>query len=80
MSLLLLASIPLTPLLLGALLYYSARAEEWFLSPRALVLSTVRARHSTPEYAEAVVAREFAELLTRQERRRRERQRGRVRA
>ena len=64
----LLLAIPLTPVLLAALLFLSARAEAWFLSPRALVLSTVRARRATPEYAEEMVARQFAEILERRER------------
>jgi hypothetical protein len=75
MSYLVLASVPLTPLLLVGLLFLSERAEARLLSPRALVLSTVRARRSSPEYTEAMVARQFSEVLARQERRERERAR-----
>jgi len=70
-----LASVFLTPLLLATLLFLSCRAEAWLLSPRALVLSTVRARRSSPEYTEAMVARQFADMLARQERRERDRAR-----
>jgi hypothetical protein len=58
-------SIPVTLLLLGGLLFVSAFVEERFLSPRAVVLSTVRARRSTPEYTEAMVAKQFEDLLRR---------------
>lgn len=61
----LLLSIPLTFVLLTGLLYLSAMAERRFLSPRAVVLSTVKARRSTPEYTEAMVAKQFEELLSR---------------
>ncbi len=63
MSAWLLLSIPATPLLLGAVLLLSAKAEERFLSPRSLILSVTRARWNSPEYAEAIVAREFERLL-----------------
>jgi hypothetical protein len=62
---LLLLSIPLTVLLLAGVLFLSGVVEQRFLSPRAVVLSTVRARRSTPEYAEAVVARQFEDVLKR---------------
>lgn len=62
---LLLLSVPMTLLLLAGLLFLSAVVEQRFLSPRAVVLSTVRARRSTPEYAEAMVAQQFEELLKR---------------
>jgi hypothetical protein len=62
---LVLLSIPATVLLLGGVLYLSAAVEERFLSPRAVVLSTVRARRSSPEYAEAMVAKQFEDLLQR---------------
>ena len=58
-----LLTIPGTLLLLSAVLYLSAFAEERLLSPRSLILSTARARHATPEYAEAFVARQFERLL-----------------
>ena len=57
------AAILVVLLVLSALLYLSAVAERQFLSPRAVVLSTVRARRSTPEYAEQMVAKQFEELL-----------------
>jgi len=50
-------------MLLAAILALSALAEQHFLSPRSLVLATVRARRTTPEYAEAYVARQFELLL-----------------
>lgn len=62
---LLLLSIPMTMLLLGGVLFLSGFVEQRFLSPRAVVLSTVRARRSSPEYAEALVARQFEDLLKR---------------
>lgn len=60
------AAIPGTVLLLAAILALSAFAEQRFLSPRSLILGAVRARHNTPEYAEAFVARQFDLLLLRQ--------------
>lgn len=62
---LLLLSIPITVFLLGGVLFLSAVVEQRFLSPRAVVLSTVRARRSTPEYTEAMVAKQFEQLLRR---------------
>jgi hypothetical protein len=61
----LLLSVPLTVMLLAGVLYLSAFVERRFLSPRAVVLSSVRAKRSTPEYTEALVARQFEELLRR---------------
>ena len=60
-----LLSIPVTVMLLAGVLFLSGLVEQRFLSPRAVVLSTVRARRSTPEYTEALVARQFEELLKR---------------
>lgn len=58
------AAIPLTLGLLFGVLLLSAFVEERFLSPRAVVLSVVRTKsRSTPEYAEALVARECDRLL-----------------
>jgi hypothetical protein len=62
---LLMLSIPVTVVLLAGLLFLSALVERRFLSPRAVVLSSVRARRSSPEYTEALVAKEFEELLRR---------------
>jgi hypothetical protein len=62
---LLMLSIPMTVVLLAGLLFLSAFVERRFLSPRAVVLSSVRARRSSPEYTEALVAKEFEELLRR---------------
>jgi hypothetical protein len=63
--LLLVLSIPVTVLLLAGVLFLSAFVERRFLSPRAVVLSTVRARRSSPEYTEAMVARQFEDVLRR---------------
>ncbi|MDQ1437367.1 MAG: hypothetical protein QOK43_996 [Acidimicrobiaceae bacterium] len=63
--LLLVLSIPSVVLLLAGVLFLSALVEQRFLSPRAVVLSTVRARRSTPEYTEAMVAKQFEEMLRR---------------
>ena len=59
----LLLSIPGTIVLLMGLLLLSAFVEERVLSPQALILRVARSRGSTPEYAEAFVAREFDRLL-----------------
>lgn len=61
-----LLAVPGTSLLLGAILYLSAVAEERFLSPRSLILGVVRARRNTPEFAEAFVARQFERILKKQ--------------
>ena len=58
-----LLAVPGTILLLGALLFVSAAAEERFLSPRSLIRSVVLSERNTPEFAEAFVAREFERLL-----------------
>ena len=63
--LLVVLAIPMTMVLLGGVLFLSATVERRFLSPRAVVLSTVRAKRSTPEYTEQLVARQFEELLRR---------------
>lgn len=62
----LLSAIPGTVLLLSAVLFLSAYAERRILSPRSLILSVVRARRNSPEYAEAFVARQFERLLAEQ--------------
>lgn len=62
---LLMLSIPITVLLLAGVLFLSAVVEQRFLSPRAVVMSSVRARRSTPEYTEHLVAKQFEELLRR---------------
>ena len=59
----LLATIPGTLLLLVGILYLSALAEERFLSPRSLILGVMRVRGNTPEYVEAFVARQLAQVL-----------------
>ncbi|MGH9165241.1 MAG: hypothetical protein ACRDZW_07010 [Acidimicrobiales bacterium] len=61
-----LLSLPLTVALLAAVLALSALAEQHFLSPRSLVVSVVRARHNTPEFAEAFVARQLEQLVAAQ--------------
>ena len=63
MSLLVLLLIPGTLALLLALLLLSAMVEERVLSPQSLILRVARTRSSSPEYAEAFVAREFDKLL-----------------
>lgn len=59
----LIAAIPGTVALMAALLALSGFVEQHFLSPRSLILGAVRARHNTPEYAEAFVARQLEILL-----------------
>ena len=63
MSLLVLLLIPGTLALLLALLLLSAVVEERALSPQSLILQVARTKSSSPEYAEAFVAREFDKLL-----------------
>jgi UPF0716 family protein affecting phage T7 exclusion len=63
MSLLVLLAIPGCMALLLGLLLVSAWVEERVLSPQALILRVARTRASSPEYAEAFVAREFDRLL-----------------
>ncbi len=63
MSLLVLLLIPGTLVLLLGLLLLSALVEERVLSPQSMILQVARTRSSTPEYAEAFVAREFDRLL-----------------
>jgi UPF0716 family protein affecting phage T7 exclusion len=62
-SLLVLLLIPGTFGLLLGLLLLSAWVEERVLSPQSMILQVTRTRASTPEYAEAFVAREFDRLL-----------------
>jgi UPF0716 family protein affecting phage T7 exclusion len=62
-SLLVLLLIPGTFVLLLGLLLLSAWVEERVLSPQSMILQVARTRASTPEYAEAFVAREFDRLL-----------------
>lgn len=45
------------------LLLLSDLAEKRVLSPQSMILSTAKARRSTPELAEQLVAREFERLL-----------------
>lgn len=59
----LIAAIPGTLVLMAALLALSGFVEQHFLSPRSLILGAVRARHNTPEYTEAFVARQLDLLL-----------------
>jgi hypothetical protein len=63
MGLLILLVIPGTFVLLLGLLLLSALVEERVLSPQSMILQVARTRASTPEYAEAFVAREFDKLL-----------------
>lgn len=63
MSVWLLLTIPGTLVLLSALLFLSAQAEERFLSPRSLIVGATKARWNSPEYAETFVATQFERLL-----------------
>ena len=63
MSLLVLLLVPGTLVLLLALLLLSALVEERVLSPQRMILQVAKARATSPEYAEAFVAREFDKLL-----------------
>ena len=58
-----LLAVPGTCTMLAAVLYLSAVAERRLLSPRRLIQGAARARRSTPEFAEAFVARQFERLL-----------------
>lgn len=60
---LLLLLIPVALGALSAILVLTAYAERHILSPRSLIPRAALARHSEPEYAEALVAREFERLL-----------------
>ncbi len=62
-SRLFLLAVPGTCAVLAAVLYLSAVAERRLLSPCRLILGAARARRSTPEFAEAFVARQFDRLL-----------------
>ncbi len=59
----LLLSLPVALIIPCAMLLLSDIAEKRVLSPQSLIRSTARARHSSPELAEALVAREFERLL-----------------
>lgn len=61
-SSLVLLTIPLSWLLLAALLAMSVETERRMLSPRALIVRTARTRTS-PEHAEKLVAAEVERLL-----------------
>lgn len=62
----LLLSIPAAIAVLAAVPALSAMVEEQFLSPRSLGISVIRTSRTTPEYAEAFIARELASLLDQQ--------------
>ena len=59
----LLLAVPGTTALLAVILALSAAAERRFLSARSLIVGVARARRSTPEVAEVLVARQFERLL-----------------
>lgn len=63
MSLLVLLLIPGTFVLLLGLLLLSALVEERVLSPQSMILQVAKTKASSPEYAEAFVAREFDRML-----------------
>ncbi|MGI8793134.1 MAG: hypothetical protein ACR2H3_08160 [Acidimicrobiales bacterium] len=46
-----------------SVLWLSAWVETSVLSPRSMIVSAAKARHTTPEYSEALVVREFERLL-----------------
>ena len=62
-SWLLLVALPVALAMPCLLLILSDLAEKRVLSPQSLILSTARARRSTPELTEQLVAREFERLL-----------------
>jgi hypothetical protein len=62
-SWLLLVLLPVALVIPCVMLLLSDVAEKRILSPQSMILSTARARRSTPEKAEALVAREFERLL-----------------
>ena len=59
----LLVAVPGTTVLLAVILALSAAAERRFLSARSLIVGVARARGGTPEFAEALVARQFERIL-----------------
>ncbi|HET7488310.1 MAG TPA: hypothetical protein VFJ85_10300 [Acidimicrobiales bacterium] len=61
-----LVAVPATLALLTGLLMLSAAAERRLLSPTKLIAGVVRGRRSTPEFAEAFVARQIDLLLEQQ--------------
>jgi hypothetical protein len=62
-SWLLLLALPVALAMPCVLLVLSDLAEKRILSPQSMILSTARARRSTPELTEQLVAREFERLL-----------------
>lgn len=48
---------------LTGVLWLSAWVETSVLSPRSMIVSAARARRTSPEYSEALVAREFERLI-----------------
>ncbi len=60
---LLLLALPVALAIPCVMLLLSDLAEKRVLSPQSLILSSARARLSTPELTEALVAREFERLL-----------------
>ena len=58
-----LMAVPGTCVLLTGVLFLSAWIEQRMLSPRMLIRGAARARRSSPEFAEAYVARQFERLL-----------------
>jgi hypothetical protein len=66
---LLLLTLPAALVIPCGLLMLSAVAERRILSPQSIILKTARARHTTPELTEVLVAREFERLLKDSQRR-----------
>ena len=58
-----LLSIPGTLLLLALVLYLTEFAENRIVSPRALILRAITARHTSPEVTERLVVAEAERLL-----------------
>ena len=63
-----LLAIPLSLLVLGAVLAYSAYAENHLVSSRALILHVAHDRKVRPEIAELLIAREYEQLVRQFER------------
>ena len=57
--------IPSLLLILSAILWMTVALEQQILSPRAYAVRVVRARRATPEYAESLIASQFASIIRR---------------
>jgi hypothetical protein len=61
-------TVPAALAVIGGLLWLTVAFERRVLCPRSMILSTARARHVSPDYAEAFVAREVERLLESEQR------------